>query len=161
MPDDAADRAADLGIVVLTSVGNEGLPLDPADATIIAPTDGHKVLSVGGVTPTGERVVFSSVGPTGDGRIKPDIAAQATSVIALSPGIERDFRGVAGTSFSCPLSAGVAALVLQAHPEYTVDQVIAVLRSTASQADAPDNLLGWGIVDAVASIEAQPPTVQE
>ncbi len=153
----AADRAAELGIVVLTSAGNEGLPVDPADSTIIAPTDGHMVLAVGGVAPTGERVSFSSVGPTADGRIKPDIAAQATSVIALSPGFDGDFRGVAGTSFSCPLSAGVAALVLQAHPEYTVDQVIAVLRSTASQADRPDNLLGWGIVNAVAAIEAEPP----
>lgn len=157
----AADRAADLGVVVLTSAGNEGLPLDPADSTIIAPTDGNKVLSVGGVSPGGERVGFSSVGPTGDGRIKPDVAAQATQVIALSPGFDGDFRGVAGTSFACPLTAGVAALVLQAHPEYTVDQVIAVLRSTASQASEPDNLLGWGIVNAVAAIEAEAPTLPE
>ena len=157
----AADRAADLGVVVLTSAGNEGLPLDPADSTIIAPTDGNRVLSVGGVAPTGERVGFSSVGPTVDGRIKPDIAAQASAVIALSPGFDGDFRGVAGTLFACPLAAGVAALVLQAHPEYTVDQVIAVLRSTASQAEAPDNLLGWGIVNAVLAIEAEPPALQE
>jgi len=46
--------------------------------------------------------------------------------------------------------------VLQAHPDYSVEQVAFALRSTASQASAPDNLLGWGIVDALAAILAPP-----
>ena len=62
-----------------------------------------------------------------------------------------------GTSFACPLTAGVAALVIQAHPTYTPDQVAAVLRATATQATAPDNLLGWGIVNALAAVQAPAP----
>jgi subtilisin family serine protease len=54
------------------------------------------------------------------------------------------------------LTAGVAALVLQAHPEYTPQDVAAVLRDTASNAASPNNLLGWGIVDALAAVRAQP-----
>ena len=53
--------------------------------------------------------------------------------------------------------AGVAALLLEAHPTYTVDQVRAALRGTASQAAAPDNLLGYGIVNALAAIQAPAP----
>jgi hypothetical protein len=48
----------------------------------------------------------------------------------------------------------VVALLLQAHPTYTVEQVLSALRSTASQASAPNNLLGWGIVNAAAAVDA-------
>jgi subtilisin family serine protease len=65
-----------------------------------------------------------------------------------------------GTSFSCPLTAGVVALLLQAHPGYTVDQVLFALRSTARQHEAPDNLLGWGIVDGVAAVDVEVPKPQ-
>jgi subtilisin family serine protease len=60
-----------------------------------------------------------------------------------------------GTSFSCPLTAGVVALLLQAHPTYTVDEVLLAVRSTASQSAKPDNLLGWGIVNAVKAVDAE------
>ena len=63
-----------------------------------------------------------------------------------------------GTSFSCPLTAGVAALVLQANPEYTPQQVADALRTTASRAAAPDNLLGYGIVNAAAAVGLRPST---
>ena len=59
-----------------------------------------------------------------------------------------------GTSFSSPLTAGVVALLLEAHPTYTVEQVLSALRSTASQASAPNNLLGWGLVNAAAALDA-------
>ena len=61
-----------------------------------------------------------------------------------------------GTSFSCPLIAGVVALLLEQRPHYTVDQVILVaLRSTASQSISPDDFLGRGIVDAVRAADAR------
>ena len=71
---------------------------------------------------------------------------------AASPGAANAYILVDGTSFSCPLTAGVAALVLQAHPEYTPQQVADALRTTASQASRPDNLLGFGIVNAAAAV---------
>jgi serine protease AprX len=67
------------------------------------------------------------------------------------------YAGSNGTSFSCPLTAGVAALVLQVHPFYSVEQVISVMRETARNASSPDNLVGWGIVDALAAVRAPAP----
>jgi subtilisin family serine protease len=89
-----------------------------------------------------------------DGRIKPDVAAQGVAVTAAAPGTPSGYTSVSGTSFSCPLTAGVVALVLQARPSATVAEVEDILRATASQAAQPDNLLGWGIVDAGRAIQA-------
>jgi serine protease AprX len=105
----------------------------------------------------GMRVGFSSVGPTADGRVKPDLAAQGQGVKAASSRSPSGYSSVSGTSFSCPLTAGAAALVIQAHPEYRPDQVGYVLRTTAGQASKPDTLLGWGIVNTLAAIQATPP----
>ena len=90
-----------------------------------------------------------------DGRIKPDVAAQGVAVKVASPTSPTQYGLANGTSFSCPLTAGVAALVLQAHPEYTPAQVADALRTTASRAASPDNLTGYGIVDALAAVRAQ------
>jgi subtilisin family serine protease len=151
----AAEKLAARGVVVVASAGNSGF--DPNHNTLGAPADGRHVVAAGAVGWLDERASFSSVGPTADGRIKPDVAARGVFVKAASPGAAAEYQYVSGTSFSCPLTAGVAALVLQAHPSYTVNQVRAVLRGTASQATAPDNLVGYGIVDALAAIRAQAP----
>jgi hypothetical protein len=63
-----------------------------------------------------------------------------------------------GTSYSCPIAAGVAALVIKARPNATAMQVINALKSTASNAASPNNLIGWGTVNAVAAINALPLT---
>ena len=64
------------------------------------------------------------------------------------------YRLANGTSFACPLVAGAAALVVQHHPDYTPAQVAEALRRTASQAVRPDTLLGHGIVDTLAAVQA-------
>jgi subtilisin family serine protease len=146
----AANLAASLGVVVVNSAGNNGF--DATHNTLGAPADGRGVIAAGAVDPLGARALFSSVGPTADGRIKPDVAAQGVSVKVASPTSPSLYGLAAGTSFSCPLTAGVAALVIQAHPEYTPQQVADALRTTASKAGAPDNLLGYGIVNAMAAV---------
>jgi len=148
----AAEMAAARGVVVVNSAGNSG---DNAQHnTLGAPADGAHVLAIAAVGPTGIRASFSSVGPSADGRIKPDFAAQGQAVRVAMPRTVSGYGTASGTSFSCPLTAGVVALLLQINPGATPDDVAGVLRATASQAGAPDRLLGWGIVNANAAATA-------
>lgn len=151
----AADLAAARGVVVVNSAGNEGP--NSQHNTLGAPADGKRVIAAGAVNSLGSRVIFSSVGPTADGRIKPDVMAQGSQVTVASSRFNNQYGQLDGTSFSCPLTAGVAALLLQAHPNYTVDQVISLFHSTASNAASPNSQIGWGIVNALAAIQAPVP----
>jgi subtilisin family serine protease len=146
-----ADMAVQRGVLVVNSAGNEGRYQAPN--TLIAPADGKFVLAIGAVDLNNSRVAFSSYGPTFDGRIKPDLAALGTGVRIASPSSATAFSSASGTSFSCPLVAGVAALLLSADPGLDPFQLTRALRSTASQAGSPDNLLGWGIVNAGAALD--------
>ena len=62
------------------------------------------------------------------------------------------FVYASGTSFSCPIAAGGAALLLSAHPDLTPAEVQEALRQTATQSDSPDRYLGWGIIDVEAAL---------
>jgi subtilisin family serine protease len=139
-------------VVVVNSAGNQGA--NAAHNTLGAPSDGAHVLAIAAVGPSGGRASFSSVGPRADGRIKPDLAAQGQSVKVAFPGSVSRYGTANGTSLSCTLTAGVVALLLQVNPGASPDDIAGVLRATASQAAAPDNLLGWGIVNARAAATA-------
>jgi len=145
-----ADLAAENGIVVINSAGNSGQGV----TTIGAPSDGHSVLAVGAVTGNGFRSSFSSVGPSADGRIKPDVMAMGTSVRMASSASDTAYANYNGTSFSCPLTAGVAALVLESNNSLTAAQVLDILRDSGDQSLTPDNQYGHGILDALAAVEA-------
>jgi len=147
----AADRAVGLGIVVVNSAGNNAL--DGTPNTLWAPADGDSVITAGAVNSSGVRASFSSYGPTYDGRTKPDVMAMGVSVKVASSTNPSGYGSASGTSFSCPLSAGVAALILCANPTLTPMQVRDAMRQTASQAAAPDNLMGWGILNADSAIK--------
>jgi serine protease AprX len=151
----ASTMAARKGIVVLNSAGNNYSNPDTSINTLNAPADADSILAVGAVTPAGVRAGFSSVGPTTSNppRIKPDIMATGTSIYAASPTMPTGYVYVQGTSLSCPLAAGVAALMLHAVPEATPMQIIESLKMTASQASHPDNRMGWGVIDAVKAID--------
>jgi len=141
----AADLAVAKGVVVVNSVGNEALQ---PWRHMIAPADGDSVIAVGAVNADGVRALFSSVGPTFDGRIKPDVMAMGQGVVVAQPGKVDQYQSLNGTSFSCPLVAGAVALILSAHPELTPMQVYEALTKTADRASSPDTLYGYGIVDA-------------
>ena len=145
----AADIAVDLGMIVVNSAGNEGY--SSTSNTLIAPSDGDNVIAVGAVTGLSERSSFSSVGPSADGRIKPDVAAMGTRVLVASSYDSVGYTNSNGTSFSCPLTSGAIALLLSAYPQLTPEQVYYAITSTASQSSSPDYLLGWGIIDIEAA----------
>jgi hypothetical protein len=136
----AAQWATEAGIVVLNSAGNEG---NSAWRYIIAPADAPDVLAIGGVTTAGTQVSFSSIGPSADGRTKPDLAALGSGVVIGLPDGRISYGS--GTSFASPLVAGLAAGFWQAHPRLTAVQVREALRRSGSQYASPDNRLGYGI----------------
>lgn len=145
----AAATAARRGIVVVNAMGNLG---GFTYEKMGAPADAEEVVSVGAVDAAGRRTAFSSIGPTFDGRIKPDVMAMGEGVYTVDPLSMDDYLRSDGTSFSAPLVAGVAALLLEAYPHWTPERVQRALRSTATQAAAPDTLNGYGIVHALDAL---------
>jgi serine protease AprX len=135
-----ADMAARKGILVVTSAGNEGTG---NWKTITAPADADGILTVGAITNSLRKSSFSSVGPTADGRIKPEVTTLGSSV-----SLWRTPTGVgtaSGTSFSAPQVAAMAAGLWEARPDLTRKQLLHLILSTASQANEPDNDFGYGI----------------
>jgi len=142
----AADIAASLGILVINSAGNSG----PNPTTLGAPADGDSVLAVGATDSAGDVAEFSSRGPTADGRIKPEVCAQGVYVLSASP-FGEGYVYANGTSLSCPMVAGAAALLIEAFPQATNMEIFEALKLTASKSYEPDNANGWGVINAWAT----------
>lgn len=136
----AGDIAASRGILVVNSGGNNG------NRGINAPADGDSVLAVGAVNECEEISAFSSRGPSADGRIKPDIVAMGELDYFIDPSGEIKVGN--GTSFSCPLISGMAACLMQKHPELTAWEVHSTLIQSADRYNTPDNLYGHGLPHA-------------
>ena len=93
--------------------------------------------------------------PTFDGRIKPDVVAMGLGVTSINPQTRSRFTHThRGTSASTPLGTGVVALLMQAFPLATPRDIASAIRSTASQSQAPDNGIGYGIIQGRTAFEA-------
>lgn len=139
----AAKKAAHKGMFVLSAAGNEG---DNAWRYISAPADAEDILTIGGVDEKGRYSSFSSIGPTADKRIKPDVSALCENVwVASAAGTL--YQGN-GTSYACPLVAGIAACLVQAAPNVPAQLLIEALKESASQYYAADAFIGYGVPDA-------------
>lgn len=132
--------AAKKGILIVTSAGNYGIR---GERSITAPADARGILSVGATNMGMNRASFSSQGPTADGRIKPEVSTFGEQVWLMrsSGSLGRS----SGTSFSAPQIAAFAAGLWQAKPEWTREKLIEAILKSSSQANNPDNWLGYGI----------------
>jgi subtilisin family serine protease len=139
----AADLAASKGVLVINSAGNEGN--DPWKY-ITAPADGDSVLAVGAVDSRKTLADFSSLGPTADGRVKPNVVAWGSRTSTIN---ERGEVIVgSGTSFSSPLVTGLAACLWQAHPTASAWDVHRAIEQSGDRALKPDNRYGYGLPNA-------------
>ena len=193
---------ADVEVYCVTGIFGENRMASHLDAaecthTVRSPSSAPCVVSVGGTNhrpgitnymgkwkvyeegDSGERGSFSSVGPTCDGRIKPDVMAPGVNIISSyssyylehRPSVSDsdwdvehfDFGGrtyawtaCSGTSMSTPAVGGAIALWLQACPTLTPHDVMGVLQRTCrhygAQPDYPNNEYGYGEIDVYAGL---------
>lgn len=139
-----ANMAAAKGILVVASAGNEG---SSPWLHIGAPADGVNVLAIGAVDPSGVYASFSSVGPSFDGRVKPDVMAQGRDAVIVSPNQGVGVITGNGTSFSGPILCGMATCLWQMYPQLTNFQVMDAIRQSAHLYATPNAQMGYGIPD--------------
>lgn len=135
-----ASMLAKKGIVLVNSAGNSGMG---PWKKIAFPADANDILTVGALNQEKKNAPFSGVGPTQDGRVKPDVMALGSpaSLISGRGTIIRDM----GTSFSTPIVTGLVACLWQALPDKTALEIIDLVRQTSSSYKKPDNIYGYGI----------------
>jgi serine protease AprX len=174
--DAAVEHAWFSGILVVVAAGNGGpnsLLYPPANdpfVVTVGAVDMKDVIGHGDSQPT----AWSGYGTTQDGFAKPDVVAPGRRIVGplASPSevlateyrgriVDHDYIRFSGTSLAAPVVAGVGALVFEAHPEWTNDQVKTLLTQTAFQLGkgdprgkdyAPYPGQGAGVVDAAAVV---------
>ena len=155
----AATMAARKGIFLLNAAGNEG---SGSWHYVGVPADADSICTVGSVNGSGLHSGFSSVGPTADGRIKPDVSTMGEGTYVCQP--SGAFTSGNGTSFACPVMAGAVACLWQANPGKTNMQVLAAIRNASTKYNTPDNNYGWGIPNmclASTYLNAMPTSISE
>jgi V8-like Glu-specific endopeptidase len=163
------DSVSASGVLVVVAAGNNGHALnsDAADAPAIGryatvsitdPGNAASVITVGSThaeQPHRYGVSwFSSRGPTGDGRMKPDIVAPGEKIGAL--GWDRgSVRDRNGTSFAAPHVSGAAALLMARHPELAgrPERVKAILCETATDLGRDRSFQGAGLLDTLRALQ--------
>lgn len=161
--DEAVTQA---GVVVCVAAGNSG----PGERTVGAPGCARRVITVGATTDQDQMAGFSSRGPTADGRIKPDICFPGVDIVAAQAAgtqmgtvVAAGYVTANGTSMATPHATGVVALMLEANPALTPEQVKARLLAGAVNIGAQPNEQGVGRSDAWAAYQqarqpSPPPT---
>jgi serine protease AprX len=154
-------RAA--GILVVASAGNSG----PFCSTVSDPPAIYEAVLTAGATDSGDNIAtFSSRGPVtvdGSQRLKPEVSAPGVAVRSSIPGGGYSYKS--GTSMAGPHVVGAAALLWSAQTcligeveatEWLLEQSARPRTSSACGGDPsgrPNNVYGWGIVDALAAVE--------
>ncbi len=121
-----ANIAFDKGIIVVASAGNEGEEIEPH---VGIPAEAKNVIAVGAVQADETYALFSSIGPSYDDRVKPDVMAQGQTVVLSDPA--GNLVTANGTSFSCPITSGMVACLWQALPGKTNAQIKQLITQSA------------------------------
>jgi serine protease len=153
----AINSARSRGTVVIVAAGNEGV-----NASNSSPANCSGVITIAAVTRAGGRTFYSNFGavvdlaaPGGDA----SSSSPANNILSTlnagttTPGAD-SYAGYAGTSMATPHVSGVAALMLQANPALTPDQIESILKTTARAFPATCSQCGSGIVNAAAAVAA-------
>ncbi|MCU0308056.1 MAG: S8 family serine peptidase [Thermoleophilia bacterium] len=150
-----------LGIVPVFAAGNTG----PGSGTVGSPAGYPEALAVGAVAQGDAVADFSARGPVvwqnADGQgpaagtvlTKPDVVAPGVNIVSTVPG---GYLGYSGTSMAAPHVAGVVALMRQARPSLTAQEVADTIRASAADLGpaGPDAAFGRGRLDAAAALAA-------
>lgn len=150
------NTAVTKGIIVVAAAGNLG------PSTISTPCDADSCLCVAAVDNLGNYAPFSSVGPSADGQVKPDVAATGWRTWIVNDAGE--LVTGSGTSFASPMLCGGVACLIEAHPTMSAYQITQAVRQSGHQSSTPDNLLGFGIAnmcDADQSLTLQSASLNE
>lgn len=149
------ETAWDSGIVVIAAAGNNG----PGENTITSPGISKKVITVGslddGWKSSGGRG-YSGRGPTDECVIKPEILMPGTNIVSCA-NRKSGYARKSGTSMAVPVLSGVIALLLNAYPSLTPNEVKMRLFYAAKQTNLTDNRKSWGTVtlDNLITIQSQ------
>ena len=144
-----ANMAFNKGIVVVISAGNSGATSEPHIGT---PADAIGALTIGAVNSLEQYATFSSIGPSYDGRVKPDVCAKGLGTTVCSP--SGTIYNSSGTSFSSPVIAGMVATFWSAVPNLTAQQVVQYIKQSSDNFNNPTTQKGYGIPDFQLALTA-------
>ncbi|NPA91722.1 MAG: S8 family peptidase [Chloroflexi bacterium] len=157
----ACDALVKEGIVVCVAAGNSG----PGRGTIGSPGCAREVITVGATTDNDQVALFSSRGPTADGRVKPDICFPGEGIVAaraqgtdMGTPVNTYYTAASGTSMATPHCTGAVALLLEAEPHLTPSDIKKRLMDTAVDLGLDANLQGAGRGDVYAAVAQAPVT---
>jgi len=129
--EDSVNRQANemvrAGIALYIAAGNNGV-----SAQIGTPGSAEDVITVGALDKDTSIAVYSSQGPTEEGRVKPNVAYMGSSIMSVAYNTGDQYTGMSGTSMATPGAAGVGALMLQANPDLSPFDIRNIMQETAT-----------------------------
>jgi hypothetical protein len=137
-----ANEMVRAGIALFIAAGNSF-----SSASIGTPGSAEDVITVGALDKDSSISVYSSQGPTEEGRIKPNVAYVGSNVMSVAFNTGDQYTDMSGTSMATPGAAGVAALMLQANPDLSPFDVRNIMQETAEYRECyymgdPDGMKG-------------------
>ena len=115
------------GVALFIAAGNSAF-----SAQIGTPGSAEDVITVGSLDKNTAIAVYSSQGPTEEGRVKPNIAFVGSSVMAPDYNTGNGYTSKSGTSMATPGAAGLAALMYQANPDLSPFDIRNIMQETAT-----------------------------